>query len=178
MADNATLARPYARAAFEYAREAQALEPWRDFLGRLARLVELAPVRDLITSPEAERDQRAALIAELAGEPRPKGADNLLRVMAENGRLEVLPAMATEFGRLADEAETTIDVTIETAEELGERSSQHLVEALGKRFGRRIEASFEVVPGIIGGVVMRIGDHVIDASLATRLRRLAKTMTG
>ncbi|MGA7965608.1 MAG: F0F1 ATP synthase subunit delta [Gammaproteobacteria bacterium] len=178
MADNATLARPYARAAFEYARAADALEPWRDFFDRLAQLVALQPVRDLITSPEAERDERAALIAELAGEPRPEGAANLLKLMAENGRLEVIPAVAAEFGRLATEAETTIDVTIETAEKLGEDSSERLVAALGKRFGRRIEASFEVVPAIIGGVVMRIGDHVIDASLATRLRRLAKTMTG
>ncbi|MGH8128600.1 MAG: F0F1 ATP synthase subunit delta [Gammaproteobacteria bacterium] len=177
MADLATLARPYARAAFEYARDADALAPWGAFFERLAALVALTPVSDLITSPEVGHDERAALIGELAGD-LPSGGANLLRLMAANGRLEVLPAVTAEFGRLAAEAETTVDVTIETAEKLGEASSERLIAALAKRFGRKIEASFEVVPEIIGGVVMRIGDQVIDASLATRLRRLAKTMTG
>ncbi|MGH8225785.1 MAG: F0F1 ATP synthase subunit delta [Gammaproteobacteria bacterium] len=178
MADYATLARPYARAAFEYAHEEDALSRWQHFLDRLAELVALAPVRDLIASPEVGRDERATFIGELAGERLPKGGANLLRLMAENGRLEVLPAVAAEFGRLAAEAETTVKVAIETAVPLAKKSAERLSEALGKRLGRKVEASFEVVPAIIGGVVMRIGDHVVDASLATRLRRLATAMAG
>ncbi len=178
MADYATLARPYARAAFEHAQEADALTRWQNFLGHLAELVALEPVRDLITSPEVGRDERAELIGEMAAKHLPAGGANLLRLMAENGRLEALPAVAAEFARLAAEAETTVKVAIETAVPLEKAHSERMVEALGKRLGRRIEASFEVVPALIGGVVMRIGDHVVDASLATRLRRLANSMAG
>ncbi len=178
MADHATLARPYARAAFEYARDADALVQWRAFLARLADLIALAPVRDLITSSDVGRDECAALLGELVGTALPAGGANLLRLMSANGRLAVLPALAGEFVRLADEAETTLEIEVETAVALGKTHSERLIVALGKRLGRHIEARFTVVPEIVGGVVIRIGDHVMDASLATRLRRLTRAMVG
>ncbi|GBE10252.1 ATP synthase subunit delta [bacterium BMS3Bbin12] len=176
MADLTTLARPYARAAFEYARERNALPPWRNFLLHLSELVALAPVRDLITSPAVKRAERAELLGELASEHPPSGGANLLRLMAENDRLQVLPALAAEFMRLAAMAETTAKVVIETAVPLEKAHSERLIEALSRRLDCKIEAHFEVVPEIIGGVVIRADDHVIDGSIATRLRRLARAM--
>ncbi len=176
MADLTTLARPYARAAFEYARERDALSHWRDFLARLAELIALAPVRDLITSPAVGRAERADLLGELADGHLPPGGANLLRLMADTGRLRALPALAAEFARLAAKAETTVKVVIETAVPLDQAHSEHLIEALSRRLDCKIEAHFEVVPEIIGGVVIRADDHVIDGSIATRLRRLARAM--
>lgn len=175
MAELSTLARPYARAAFDYARERRALDAWAGFLGRLESLCALAPVRDLIADPEAGRAARAKVLCELAGET-PVGGENFLHLTADNGRLHVLPAVAAEFRRLQAEAETTAKAVVETAVPLERAEAARLVEAIGKRLGRKVEASFEVRPGIIGGAVVRVGDRVIDASLATRLMRLARVM--
>ncbi len=176
MADLTTLARPYARAAFEYAHERDELSQWRDFLVRLAELIALAPVRDLITSPAVGRAERAELLGELVDGHLPSGGANLLRLMADTGRLQALPALAAEFAQLAAKAETTVKVVIETAVPLDKAQSERLLDALSRRLDCKIEAHFEVVPEIIGGVVIRADDHVIDGSIATRLQRLARVM--
>lgn len=176
MADPRTFARPYARAAFDYANAHGAVEEWRAFLDRLAELAVLDPVHDLVSSPAVSRERRAEVLAEIAGVAVPRGGDNFLRLMARNGRLEILPAVDEEFARLEALAEGTVEAVIETAVDLDPAAAEKLVEALGKRLGRKLEASFRVVPEIIGGVVVRLGDQVIDASLATRLARLARAM--
>ncbi len=177
MADLTTYARPYARAAIQWAREHDALAAWRVFLDRLAALAEVPAVRDLMSSPEAGREDRARVLAELAGDAVPAGGANLLGVMARNGRLEALPAVAAEFARLQAEAEATARAVIDTAVPIDQAVADRLVAALATHVGRKVDATFRVVPEIIGGVVVRIGDHVIDASLAARLRRLAQAMT-
>ncbi|MDN5864073.1 MAG: F0F1 ATP synthase subunit delta [Gammaproteobacteria bacterium] len=177
MADYATLARPYARAAFEYAQAHDLIRPWREFLDRLAGVSALAPVHDLIATPVVSRARRAEVLADVAGAKMPDGGGNFLHLLADNGRLAALPAVAEEFARLEEQMEATAEVVIETAVELGKGSATRLVAALGKRLGRELEAQFRVTPDIIGGVVVRIGDEVIDASLATRLARLANQMS-
>jgi len=177
VADLATLARPYARAAFEYARSHDVVKPWRDFLERLGEASTLAPVHALVTTPAAGRAERARVLLEVVGGNAPAGGANFLHLMADNARLGVLPAVAEEFVRLEEEAEATAEVVIETAVALNEASSKRLLTALGKRLGRELEAQFRVAPELIGGVVVRIGDEVIDASLATRLERLTGAMT-
>ena len=176
MADPRTFARPYARAAFDYANAHKVVGEWRVFLDRLAELAALAPVHDLVSTPVVSRERRAEVLAEIAGVAVPQGGDNFLRLMARNGRLEALPAVSEEFARLEALAEGTMEAVIETAVELEPAAAKRLAEALGKRLGGTLEASFRVAPEIIGGVVIRIGDQVIDASLATRLSRLARTM--
>lgn len=176
MADHATLARPYARAAFEYARAHDHVRSWRGFLVGLAEVSALAPVHDLVATPVATRARRAEVLQEVAGVNVPEGGANFLRLLADNGRLSALPAVAEEFARLEEKTEATAEVVIETALALREDGSKRLVAALGRHLGRELEARFEVNPGIIGGIVVRIGDEVIDASLATRLARLADQM--
>lgn len=176
MAEVATLARPYARAAFEYAEAQGLVAEWRAFLERLARVGTLAPVHDLVTSPAAGSARRAEVLAEVAGMKIPAGGANFLHLLADNGRLGALGAVAEEFVALVEAAEATAEVTIETAIALDEPTSKRLLAALGKRLGRELEAQFRVVPALLGGVVVRIGDEVIDASLATRLARLANSM--
>lgn len=176
MAEAATLARPYARAAFEYARAQGALEAWGAFFRRMAELVATAPVRDLISSPEASRAERAKLLAELAPRALPEGGENLLHLMADHGRLALLPTVEEEFGRLRSRAETTASAVVETAIALDEAAARRLTDAVSERLGRKVEANFRVAPEIIGGAIVRVGDQVIDASLATRLMRLARAM--
>ena len=116
------------------------------------------------------------MLAGIAGVAVPRGGDNSLRLMARTGRREVLPAVAAEFTRLEAVAEATVEAVIETAVELEPAVADRLVAALSMRLGRKLEASFRVAPDIIGGVIVRLGDQVIDASLATRLTRLARAM--
>lgn len=177
MADSTTLARPYARAAFEYAHEHDRIAAWHGFLERLADLYGLKPVRDLVSTPAAGRARRAEVLASLSGGSVPEGGENFLHLLADKGRLAVLPDVAEEFSRLAEEAQSTAEVVVETAVELSEAGSRRLLSALGKRLGRELDARFRVVPELVGGVVVRIGDEVIDASVATRLERLAGAMT-
>lgn len=176
MADPRTFARPYARAAFDYANAHQTLGEWRLFLDRLAGLARLDPVHDLFSSPVVGRERRAKVLTEIADVAVPRGGENFLRLMARNGRLGILPAVAAEFARLEALAEGTVEAVIETAVGLEPAAAERLVEALGQRLGRKLEASFRVAPEIIGGMVVRLGDQVIDASLATRLARLAREM--
>ncbi len=176
MAEQITIARPYARAAFTYAREQNVLRAWRKFLVRMAELSGLDPVRDLMTAPGVSPERRVQVLVDLGGVTPPKGAVNLLCLMALNGRLGVLRDVTEEFTRLEDVAAETLDVTIITAVPLTQEIHAKLVEALSRRLGHKIEASFEQRPEIIGGLMVRIGDHVIDATLANRLRRLTRAM--
>lgn len=176
MAEQITIARPYARAAFAYAREQNALEAWRKFLARMAELSKLDPVRNLMTIPGVSPEQRTQVLLDLGRITPPKGVANLLCLMALNGRLGVLREVTEEFARLEDEAAATLDVTIITAVPLAQTIYAQLVESLSRRLGHKIEARFEQRPEIIGGLMVRIGDHVIDATLANRLRRLTRTM--
>ena len=178
MADIATIARPYARAAFEHAHAAGQLAPWGELLARAGLAVEDERVASLIGNPHVQRADLVALIGEVAGAAGDEKAHNFIQLLADNGRLASLPQVAAQYAALRAEVENTVDVTVTSALPLTAEQSDKLAQALTRRLRRTVRLSATVDPSLIGGAVVRAGDFVIDGSLRGRVERLANTMAG
>jgi F-type H+-transporting ATPase subunit delta len=177
MADRATIARPYARAAFAHAREGKVLAAWSKLLGTAAAVAADSRVARLIGNPHVTRDELVELLAGIAGEAGGKEGRNFLRALAANRRLMLLPEIAAQFETLRAEVENIIDVEIVAAREIAAPQQKRLTEALERRLGREVRMHTRIDESLIGGAVVRAGDLVIDGSLKGRLTRLASALT-
>ena len=176
MAELHTLARPYARAVFELAHEGGALPQWSAALAALKVAVSDPKVEALLSDPRLARsDAAAALIAGLGGALDAQGA-NFVRLLAENKRLELLPAIAAEYETLRADAESRVDVEITTAADVAEAQRQALHGAISKRLARQVGMSWKTDPALIAGAVIRAGDLVIDGSVAGELTQLRQAL--
>jgi F-type H+-transporting ATPase subunit delta len=178
VADQATIARPYARAAFDHAHAAGELAAWGDYLARASATVVDVRVKPLIGNPHVERAALVQLVREVAGAERHDAFGNFLRLLAENGRLESLPAIAAQYADLRAAVENTIEVKVTAAMPLSDEQSKKLADALTQRLARTVRLHTEIDPGLIGGAVVRAGDFVVDGSLRGRIERLNNTMAG
>lgn len=174
MAELITLARPYAKAAFERAREADALAQWSDMLGLASVIAEDdAVAARVLGNPLVESSDAAGFFLDVGGDRFSDDFANLLRLMAENRRLAVLPEVGRLFARYRAEAEKTLDVSVTAAVEPPGDFSERLAEALGKRFGREISVAVDVDESLLGGAIIRAGDTVMDGSVRGKLNKLA-----
>ena len=180
MAEQATIARPYARAAFGHAREANGFAAWSALLAAGAAVAANAGADDLFSSP---RVSDAQLVDFIAGVATDSGASvgtegrNFLALLAQNRRLAFLPAIATQFEALRAEVENTLDVEVTTAIALTEAQRQQLAAALAKRFKRQVRLAESVDASLVGGAIVRAGDLVIDGSVRGRLARLQQQIS-
>ena len=177
MADKSTIARPYARAAFEEAREGERLEPWSQALHAAAAVVADPRVVALLGNPRVTPEELAQLVSGIAGSKLGEEGGNFVRTLAANRRLAVLPQIAARFDELKDAAEGVADVTVTSAAPLDAGQQKTLSAALEKRLKRTVRLHFATDPALIGGAVVRSGDLVIDGSLRTRLERIAYELT-
>lgn len=177
MPDRLTIARPYARAAFEAARREQRLEPWSQALHAGAQTAGDQRVAALLGNPHVTADELAALFIGVAGAPLGAHGENFLRTLALNHRLAYLPEIATLFDELKNAAEGVADVTVTSAAPLDGAEKQKLTAALARRLKRTVRLHGEVDQSLIGGAVLRSGDLVIDGSLRTSLERIAYELT-
>jgi F-type H+-transporting ATPase subunit delta len=172
MAEPSTVARPYAEAAFRLADEAGALARWMDMLAALAAVAEDARVRAAIGDPNFSDAQVAGLfISILAGKLSGDG-ENFVRVLAANGRLELLPEIRAQFEALKNEREGVVEAEVQSAFELSEAQLRDLVQRLEKKTGRKIRARVEINQDLIAGVRVILGDKVIDGSARAQLGAL------
>lgn len=176
MATRTTLARPYAKAAFGYAREQGTLADWDAMLRTAAAIAEDARVSALLGDPRIAREQLAELFAEVGGEHFSQPFANFLRLLAHNRRLGVLADIAALFARHRAEAERTLDVDVVSAVPLSEEQRRRLSEALAKRFGREVSLHCDTDAAVLGGFVVRAGDTVIDGSLRGKLQRMGERL--
>lgn len=177
MADRLTIARPYARAAFEEARERQRLAPWSEALQIAAEVVKDARVATLLGNPRVTPEELAQLVIGIAGPKFGEAGANFVRTLAANHRLGYLPEICALFANLKDDAEGVADVTVTSAAALDEARRQQIAAALERRLKRKVRLHCAVDPTLIGGAVLRAGDLVIDGSLRTRLDRIAYELT-
>lgn len=168
-----TIARPYAEAVFALAVETESLKQWSDMLGLLRTVVSDPLMSGLVARPRLDRADMARLVLEIGGDQLSDEGQNLVRVLAENRRLGVIPEIAQLFERKKVEHEGAIDVVIESAFALEAAAQQSLAEALRRKLGRDVRVAYEQQPDLIGGVRIRAGDLVIDDSVQGRLRQLA-----
>ena len=182
MAEAATIARPYARAAFQSATASGALARWTEVLERASACVADPRVAALVGSPRVNAAELVELLADIAGvqdsaAPGNTAPQNFLRLLTENRRLRLLPQIAEQFGQMRADAENTLDVTVISALPLTPQQSTKLSAALAARLKRQIRLHTEVDPQLIGGAIVRAGDFVTDGSLRGRLERLAIDLT-
>ena len=177
MAEKATIARPYAKAAFESARQHRALESWSKVLATASSVVQDERVARLLSSPKVKPEQLSGLIGDIAGGELDEQTRNFLATLAGNRRLGLLPEIASMYEALRAEAENTADVQVVSAVALDEAQKQRLAQALKKRLKREVRLHCEVDASLIGGAIVRAGDFVIDGSLKARLDRLAVEMS-
>jgi F-type H+-transporting ATPase subunit delta len=171
MVEKVTLARPYAKAAFEAARDSKGFAHWSQMLAAAATTVADERVVKLLTSPRVQPADLVELIAEASGAD--EHGRNFLNTLAQNRRLAVLPEVAAMFEELRAEVENITDVHVTSAVPLDEAQRTRLAAALKKRLKREVRLHCAVDAALIGGAVVRAGDFVIDGSLKARLERLA-----
>lgn len=172
MAESLTIARPYAEAAFKLALEGNALASWAGALARLAVVASTEVARELIGNPQLSNEQVAAVVADTAGQLAPE-QKNFVQVLADNERLAVLPEISTLFDALRNAHEGVLDAQIASAYPLDEQQVAGIVAALEQKYGKQIKATVHVDADLIGGVSIRIGDEVIDASVRGKLAQMA-----
>jgi F-type H+-transporting ATPase subunit delta len=177
MADRATIARPYARAAFAYARDAKDFAAWSELLGAAAEAAGDSRVARLIGHPQVTDEQLVGLFTGISGDTAGAGGRNFLATLAENKRLALLPEIAVQFEVLRAEVENVVDVEVIAAREIAAPQRERLNEALKRRLGREVRMHTRIDESLIGGAIVRAGDLVIDGSLKGRLARLASALT-
>jgi F-type H+-transporting ATPase subunit delta len=176
MAENVTIARPYARAAFDYARTHGTLPAWSRALAAAQATIATPEVARLLTDPRVMPSDLVDLLAGACGDSLDEHGRNFLAVLAENRRLGLLPEIATMFDAMRADVENVADVRVVSAVELSADQRERLAKALRKRLARDVRMSCEVDPALLGGAVIMSGDLVIDGSLRSRLARLAAQM--
>jgi F-type H+-transporting ATPase subunit delta len=168
--------RVYASALFEAAREKNRLGPVREQLAQFVAAEEEVPeLRELLRNPQLDPRARTAALEELLAD-----GDELLRnfllVLADKGRAGQLEEIAAEFERLIAEHEGIVHAELTTAVELSDEEARKLLDQIEKTAGRKVEASRAVDPDLIGGIVLQVGSHRLDASVRGRLDRLRREL--
>jgi F-type H+-transporting ATPase subunit delta len=177
MADKTTIARPYAKAAFEEARSVKSLGPWSDALHAAAAVVTDPRVVALIGNPRVKSSDLTQLVIDIAGPQIGEHGANFVNTLAENHRLAYLPEISALFDELKDEAEKVVDVTVTSAAPLDEGQRKTLTVALERRLKRGIRMQCHTDPSLIGGAVLQAGDLVIDGSLRSQLNKITYELT-
>lgn len=178
MAERATVARPYAKAAFGYAREKGQLAAWSRWLATARAVVRSDEYQALERSPGVQAGQLEELIAGICGADLDGNGRAFLSLVTENGRLDYLPEIAQRFDELVAEDQNVAEVAVVSATALDERQKERLAAALRNRLRRDVRLDCSVDPGLIGGAVVRSGDLLIDGSLSGKLERLETELTG
>lgn len=176
MSDLATAARPYARAVFELARDGADFDRWSGALETLAGLAGMADARALFTLPGVGREHLAEVVCDAARSDDAQ-VRNLVRLLADNGRLTLLPAIRDVFDELRRAHEQAVEVTLTTAVEVDAAQRQVLSAAVARRLGRRADIHWEVDASLLAGARIRAGDQVIDATAASQLDQLRHALT-
>jgi F-type H+-transporting ATPase subunit delta len=176
MATPKTIARPYAEAVFALAREQQALDAWSRMLA-LAAVVAADPnIERLANDPKLARARLYDLIVSVCGDDLNAEGRRLIRVLVDNRRLGLLREIVEVYAELKNAAEQRIEATVTAALALDGAQIKKIETALKTRLQREVRVTVAIDPQVIGGLVIRAGDLVIDASLRGRLERLAATL--
>lgn len=176
MAEITTIARPYAEAVAKLAGEGKSWKAWSDMLALAAQVAVDPQLADLAGNPSVPAERVADLIVDVcAGGLSAEGA-NFVRLLAENKRFSALPEIARLFEEIKAAQEGVLEARIATAFELSAEQMSGLLAKLEAKFGHKINASQEVDTSLIGGVVIQVGDEVMDASVRGRLASMAATL--
>jgi len=176
MAELTTLARPYAKAAFEYAQAHQQLAAWSAMLSLAAGVSSDDTMQQLLNAPRLTRKEKAANFVEVCGEKFDASVRNFIHLLSENGRLGLLPEISGLFELYKAEQEKSVDVDVISAFALDNEQQDKLAKVLSARLGREVRLHTAEDVSLIGGVVIRAGDLVIDGSVRGKIAKLAEAL--
>ena len=178
MAEPSTIARPYAEAAFRLADAQGKLSEWSAALSNLAAVAADERVRTAVADPNLSPAQAAGLLISIFAGRLSGDAENFVRVLAENGRLDVVTEIRAHFEALKNDREGVVEAQVYTAFELAPAQVADLVARLEKKTGRKVRAHVALDSELIGGVKVVIGDKVIDGSARAQLAALESALKG
>ncbi len=176
MQEKMTIARPYAQAVFETASEESKLGEWSEMLGLLEMVVSDIQMKAVLMNSKLDAAALYDFVQGVCGEKLSETGNNLVKVLADAGRLSFLPEINKLFEQLRAGAEGIAEVRVVSAYELTTEQQASISEVMAQHLGKKIEISNEVDDSLIGGAVIRTGDSVIDASVRGRLQALASQM--
>ena len=174
--DMTTLARPYATAAFEYALQDNALPAWDGMLSSAALVAEDTGVLDLLSSPKVTKQKIADFFCGVLSKVLDTEKRNFIRLLAANNRLSILPDIAKLFAMYRAEEEKKLTVQVISAITLDEAYQQKLAAALTKKLQLQISLQCTIDPTLLGGIIVKAGDKVIDGSIRGKLNRLYESL--
>ncbi len=176
MAELATLARPYAEALFQVALKGH-MKQLREQLDAMAAIAADSQLRSFADAPKVGAEQVFDVITSVVGVPLSDAAKNLLRTVIDNGRLSALPEIAAQFTMLANRQSGLSDATVYSAFAIEPVQLADVVAALERRFKRKLNATVQVQPELIGGIRVVVGDEVLDTSVKARLEQMKAALT-
>ena len=176
MAELATLARPYANAAFGLAKQENALDQWSRMLRTIAAATEHDRVRKLLDSPDLPAVAKAFQLAEICGDALDDRGKKFLQALADHDRLPLVHEILAQFEELRADEERSLEVEVISAYQMSDTQGEALRASLQKKFEKEISIESRVDQSLIGGAIIRAGDTVIDGSVRGKLTKLAETL--
>jgi F-type H+-transporting ATPase subunit delta len=176
MSDFTTAARPYANAVYDIANETSTLDSWSDALANLAAVANDAQVSELLSNPESGKQQKGELVIQILGDKLNEPQQNFVKLMAENGRLSIMQDVQQQFEVARAKAENKVDAEVISAFELSAQQTDELINTLKNKLGCDITLTTTIDESLIGGVVIKAGDTIIDASMKSQLDSLALSL--
>ena len=176
MTDFTTAARPYANAVYDIANQSDTLDSWGDALANLSTLVSDVQMSELLNNPEMDKQQKGDMLIQVLGDKLDEQQKNLVKLMAENGRLSIMPDVRDQFEVARAKAENKVEAEVVSAFELTAQQTDELVNTLKNKLGCDVTLTTTVDESLIGGVVIKAGDTIIDASMKSQLDSLALSL--
>ena len=176
MAELSTLARPYAKAAFEYALDKNGLDQWSSQLATAAAVAADEGMNVVLSNPSLTAAQQAQTLSDVCGDAVSAEVRNFIGILASNKRLALLPEISALFAQYKANQEKTVDVEVVSAFDLADSARDRLAEVLGRKLERQVNVRTSTDSNLLGGVLIRAGDLVIDGSVRGKLDKLAEAM--
>lgn len=177
MSELTTAARPYARAAFDYASSNNVIDQWAEMLNFCAVVADDETMKAALDQPSLNWQQSANLFSEVCGDQLDSQAKNFIKLLAENDRISLLPDIAVLYHHYKADAQGTVDAELVSALEVSEQQIEAISASLTKRLGKKVSLTTRIDESLIGGAVIRAGDMVIDGSVRGRLEKLSNSLT-
>ena len=174
MSELATLARPYAEAVFKRAKETESSQEWSDTLAFLSAIMQDEGLAAIVNNPRVGEDDLTALLLEICQDQVTGEANNFLKLLIENGRLNLAPQIAELFEKYKAEDEGYVDVDVITAYALTKVEEKSFATSLEKSLNKKVNITASIDKNLIGGYLVKAGDSVIDGSISGQLQQLAK----
>lgn len=173
MAEQITIARPYAEAVFKLAKEKNALSAWSEMLNVISGVTSIQQIQALVSNPGITTDKLLKIILEICGNKLNEEGKNLVALLIENNRVDVLPQLSDLYEQLKAQHEGVLEANIVSAYDISDKQLEKLVSVLENKFKCKIKAKVNIDSELIGGVKVVIGDEVIDSSVRGKLETMS-----